>query len=150
MYCTLSRHTVEQNLCHSQTTATTLLAVRIMLWHWSQFSAFQHYSKLMILAPGYKLLSSQLVILKFLSIQPLSVPNVLHNSCRPKQNITVAATILNKEHGKKKKKYIICTTFWWFSIQHLGEEIRTTTQHHLQWDDIGELSKVDWWHRWLY
>lgn len=102
MYCTLSRHTVEQNLCHSQTTATTLLAVRIMLWHWSQFSAFQHYSKLMILAPGYKLLSSQLVILKFLSIQPISVPKVLHNSCRPKQNITVEATILNKEHGKKK------------------------------------------------
>lgn len=130
MYCTLSRHTLEQNLCHSQTTVTTPLAVGTMLWHWSQFSAFQHYSKLTILAPGYKLLSSQLVILKFLFIQPISVPKVLHNSCRPQHNITVATAILNKEHGGKKIQHLhhILMVF----LQHLGKEIRTTTQHHLQ------------------
>lgn len=84
----------------------------------------------MILAPGYKLLSSQLVILKFLFIQPISVPKVLHNSCSPQHNITVATAILNKDHGKKKVQHLhhILRVF----LQHLGEEIRTTTQHHLQ------------------
>lgn len=95
LYCIVSCHTPKWDLWHSQTTATVLLAVGFTKKQLSQLSAFQHYSKLMILGSGYVLFSSQHAKPK---LSPISIYKVLHNSCRFQHRVTVSIAIYYKEH----------------------------------------------------
>lgn len=104
--------------------------------HWIQLSGFPHYPKIMILSPEYTLFLSQLAKSKPCAI---SVHGVLHDCCKFQYHIPLAIEMCYKEQKIKIHYfYFILRLF----PEHLGAEIRVTTQLQQQQVDVCELSSL--------